>query len=157
MEKVRRRIRDCVNKGDLEATRQLYNQWITLLDELIIPPHQENTKFDKARLSTLAIHIHTCNIIHVLAICAASFVECFLSSGLREHPSRNAKLSYAAVAKRSQDPRGRGVDQEEARVQGETEGKRQQVACQNPGACTQMASWQLKARPEAPSAVIHFI
>ena len=48
VDKVRRRIRDCVNKGDLEATRQLYNQWITLLDELIIPPHQENRKFDKA-------------------------------------------------------------------------------------------------------------
>ena len=76
-----------------------------------------------------------------------SFVECFLSSGLREHPSRNAKLSYAAVAKRSQDPRGRGVDQEEARVQGKTEGKRQQVACQNPGASTQMASWQSDIKP----------
>ena len=52
MEKVRRRIRDCVSKGDMEATRQLYNQWITLLDELIIPPHQVVVKFDRMKIAT---------------------------------------------------------------------------------------------------------
>ena len=61
-------------------------------------------------------------------LCGQQNCRCsLLYSGLREHPSRNAELHHAAVAQRSQDPRGRGVDQEEARVQGEAEGKRQQV------------------------------
>ena len=38
----------------MEATRQLYNQWITLLDELIIPPHQVIVivKFDSLKIAT---------------------------------------------------------------------------------------------------------
>ena len=53
----------------------------------------------------------------------------FIVPGLREHPSRNAELHHATVAQCGEDPRGRGVDQEEARVQGEAEGERQQVEC----------------------------
>ena len=39
---VRKRIRHLVTKErDLEGARQEFNHWITLLDELLLPPHQD--------------------------------------------------------------------------------------------------------------------
>lgn len=42
VERTRARIRKSVTEdGDLEAARRAYNEWIGLLDELIVPPHRD--------------------------------------------------------------------------------------------------------------------
>ena len=41
VEKMRRRIKESVLDGSLEEARALFNSWMDLLDELIVPPHQD--------------------------------------------------------------------------------------------------------------------
>ena len=41
VEKLKAKVKVRVNEGDLEGARELLNQWIKLLDELLVPPHQD--------------------------------------------------------------------------------------------------------------------
>ena len=41
MEKLKKKIRYLSANGDLEGARKQFEHWATLLEELLIPPHQD--------------------------------------------------------------------------------------------------------------------
>lgn len=60
MDKLKKKIRNKVQEGNLEATRALFNQLSQLLDELVLPPHQDLVNIQRGIKTCLWLQSPNC-------------------------------------------------------------------------------------------------